>query len=81
MWLIPNDAVTMNSVPPDVSVIIPVYKRRAMLEEAVASVLLQKGVAFELIVIDDGSDDVEAWHRAAGGNRVPIRLDRIAHRV
>jgi glycosyltransferase involved in cell wall biosynthesis len=42
---------------PDVSVIVPSYNRVAMLRDAVASVLAQRGVRFELIVVDDGSID------------------------
>jgi len=42
---------------PEVSVVIPTYNRRAMLREAVLSVLAQHGASFELIVIDDGSTD------------------------
>jgi glycosyltransferase involved in cell wall biosynthesis len=42
---------------PEVSVIIPTYNRRAMLREAVASVLAQRDADFELIVVDDGSTD------------------------
>lgn len=42
---------------PEVSVIIPTYNRRAMLREAIASVLAQRHVSFELIVVDDGSTD------------------------
>ncbi|HLH75798.1 MAG TPA: glycosyltransferase family 2 protein [Candidatus Binataceae bacterium] len=42
---------------PAVSVIIPAYNRRAMLKEAIASVAAQRGANFELIVVDDGSDD------------------------
>jgi glycosyltransferase involved in cell wall biosynthesis len=41
----------------DVSVIIPTYNRRAMVHEAVASVLAQRDANFELIVVDDGSTD------------------------
>jgi glycosyltransferase involved in cell wall biosynthesis len=41
----------------DVSVIIPTWNRRAMVREAVASVLGQHDVACELIVVDDGSTD------------------------
>jgi|SRR5208283_1156157 len=41
----------------DVSVIIPTWNRRAMVLEAVASVLAQHDVACELIVVDDGSTD------------------------
>ena len=46
---------------PSVSVIIPTYNRRRMLAEAVASVLAQRGVALELVVVDDGSTD-GTWH-------------------
>ncbi|HLI78381.1 MAG TPA: glycosyltransferase family A protein [Candidatus Binataceae bacterium] len=44
-------------MPPEVSVIIPTYNRRAMVHDAVASVLAQRGANFELIVVDDGSTD------------------------
>jgi glycosyltransferase involved in cell wall biosynthesis len=42
---------------PDVSVIVPTYNRSAMVREAIASVLAQRDVDFELIVVDDGSTD------------------------
>ena len=42
---------------PEVSVIIPTYNRRAMLLEAIDSVLAQTTAAFELIVVDDASPD------------------------
>ena len=42
---------------PEVSVIIPTHNRRAMVREAVASVLAQREADFELIVVDDGSTD------------------------
>lgn len=41
----------------ETSVIIPSHNRRAMVREAIASVLAQCGASFELIVVDDGSTD------------------------
>lgn len=46
---------TMN--PPRVSVLMAAYNTAAYLEEAVSSVLAQTLADFELIVIDDGSND------------------------
>ena len=47
----------MSTATPQVSVIIPTYNRHAMLREALGSVLAQRDVDFELIIIDDGSTD------------------------
>jgi glycosyltransferase involved in cell wall biosynthesis len=44
-------------IVPTVSVIIPTHDRRAMLGEAIDSVLAQTFRDFELIVVDDGSTD------------------------
>lgn len=44
-------------LPPLVSVLMASYNHEKFVEEAVRSVMAQKGVAFELIVIDDGSTD------------------------
>src|SRR5262249_26134104 len=41
----------------EVSVIIPTFNRRPMVVEAIQSVLAQRDVRFELIVVDDGSSD------------------------
>jgi glycosyltransferase involved in cell wall biosynthesis len=59
---------------PDVSVIIPTYNRRAMVGEAVASVLAQRDANFELIVIDDASTD-ETFAMLAG--RHGLRVERM----
>ncbi len=51
----------MSDVPgsdePDISVVLATYDRRHVLPRAIASVLAQDGVRFELIVVDDASRD------------------------
>jgi len=42
---------------PDVSVVISCYNKRETIAQCIRSVLLQEGVRFELIVVDDGSTD------------------------
>jgi glycosyltransferase involved in cell wall biosynthesis len=74
---------------PAVSVIIPTYNRRRMLREAVASVLAQREVALELIIVDDGSSD-GTWDdlhhrelaqiRDAAPPRCRVVTERIEHR-
>ncbi len=49
--------MTGNSMPPRVSVIIPVHNCASYIHEAVNSVLTQSFSDLELMVIDDGSDD------------------------
>ena len=44
----------------EVSVVIPTFNRWPMLAEAVASVMTQRGVDLELIIVDDGSTDETA---------------------
>ncbi|HKN12196.1 MAG TPA: glycosyltransferase family A protein [Candidatus Binatus sp.] len=63
---------------PEVSVIIPTYNRRAMLLEAIDSVLAQSANALELIVIDDGSTDGTAEHLTLLAKN--IRFEHIDHR-
>ncbi len=50
---------------PEISVIIPTHNRRAMLREALASVVAQRGANFEVIVVDDGSTD-GTWQDLSG---------------
>jgi glycosyltransferase involved in cell wall biosynthesis len=60
-------------VKPEVSVIIPAYNRAKRLERAVRSVLEQGGVRFELLVVDDASEEPsEALYR---------ELEELGHRV
>ncbi len=41
----------------EISIIMPNYNCLQYLEKAIESVLIQKNVNFELIIIDDGSTD------------------------
>ncbi len=55
----------------DVSVIIPTYNRRELVQRAIRSVLEQTREVQEIIVVDDGSSDgTQAAIAAAFGNRV-----------
>jgi glycosyltransferase involved in cell wall biosynthesis len=49
---------------PDISVVLATYDRRHSLPRAVASVLAQEGVRFELIIVDDASRDGTAAYLA-----------------
>jgi glycosyltransferase involved in cell wall biosynthesis len=62
---------------PEVSIIIPTYNRRAMVLEAIDSVLAQSAPVFELIVIDDRSTDGTDEHLKRLGKA--IRFERIEH--
>ncbi len=71
---------------PEVSVIIPTYNRCAMLREAVGSVIAQRGVALELIIIDDCStdgtwDDLHRGELARAISRAPATCAVIAERT
>jgi glycosyltransferase involved in cell wall biosynthesis len=58
----------MNGIPgaatPDISVVLATYNRRHSLPRAIASVLAQDDVRFELIIVDDASRDGTADYLA-----------------
>lgn len=68
---------------PEISVIIPVYNRPELLQEAAGSVLLQTFKDYELIIADDGSDDetAETAERiaASGAARGRCRVLHLPH--
>ena len=55
---------------PIISVIIPTYNRNWILKEAIDSVLAQKFMDYEFIVVDDGSTDDTAALLTAYGDRI-----------
>ena len=61
---------------PRVSVILPTYNRAWIVEEAVASVLDQTFLDFELIVVDDGSKDDTRARLKRYGSRVRYLYQR-----
>ncbi|HUY26128.1 MAG TPA: glycosyltransferase [Candidatus Binataceae bacterium] len=67
---------------PEVSAIIPAFNRRAMLREAAASVLAQRGARFELIIIDDGSTDgtFDDLQRLQAEHRATLHIERTPNR-
>ncbi len=75
-------AARCEAVAPLVSVIIPTYNRRAMVREAIASVLAQRGADCELMVVDDGSTDgsfAELQQHAAVCREMGYRVIRAVH--
>jgi glycosyltransferase involved in cell wall biosynthesis len=66
---------TLGSAPDRVAVIIPVYRAR-FLAEALDSVFAQSHPPDEVIVVDDGSPDVEELEGAVGRQRSRITLLR-----
>jgi len=62
----------MSTKKPTVSVIIPAYNRGWILKDAVDSVLSQKYYDFELIVVDDGSEDNTSDILASYGKKIKV---------
>ncbi|HEX5736725.1 MAG TPA: glycosyltransferase family A protein [Blastocatellia bacterium] len=63
----PEKAITHDKGGPDVSIIIPVYQCARYLVSALDSVYAQTFTNFEVIVVNDGSDDAEEIERCLVG--------------
>jgi SAM-dependent methyltransferase len=65
---------------PTVSVVVPCFNLGAYLDEAVQSVLAQTFQDFEVVIVDDGSDDPYTRHFLASYVRPRTRILRTANR-
>ena len=65
------------NVPVVISVVIPTHNRCALLPDTVGSVLAERSMPIEVIVVDDASaDDTYGWLESVDDPRLrPIRLD------
>lgn len=59
-------------MPPLASIVIPAFNAEETLEETLDSVLAQRGVELEVIVVDDGSEDSTAEMARGFGSRVRV---------
>ena len=60
-------------IHPTVSIVLPTYNRLPLLQQAVASVLAQSFRAWELIIVDDGSEDgTTDWVRTLTDPRIRL---------
>jgi hypothetical protein len=57
MEIAPSEALSSPPVRPDVSVIVPARNEEACLGRCLESLVAQQGIAFEVIVVDDSSND------------------------
>src|ERR1700692_486647 len=80
------DSANFIPAPPMVSVIVPARNEEANLERCLRSLVLQKGVPFEILVIDDGSTDgtrtiAESFTRVKQCPFVGLNQDLVDFRV
>ena len=64
---------------PEVSVILPVFNRPRFLPAAIECVLQQTFGAWELLIVDDGSDDADTLAVLAAQSDPRVRVKRLAH--
>lgn len=57
---------------PQISVVMPAYNSGMFIREALASALAQRGVALEVVVVDDGSSDDTVAQVESFGDRVRL---------
>src|SRR3990167_11545853 len=68
-----------DKVKPLVSVVMPAWNRSEYINNAIHSIVDQTFKDWELIIVDDGSDDYEIKHHADSFKDERIRYVRILH--
>ncbi len=66
-------------MPPLISVLVPTYNRKALLRESLESVFAQDFSGYEVIVVDDGSNDGTEKMIAGLRKRFNLRYIRVNH--
>jgi glycosyltransferase involved in cell wall biosynthesis len=81
-YLICSPATPIGKGMVDVSVVIPTHNRRALLQTTLKSVLWQRGVTLEAVVVDDGStDDTAGFIEGLEDSRVRLIRNEAARGV
>lgn len=66
---------------PEVSVLLPAYNAERWLDTCLRSLARQRGVAFEVVAVDDGSSDATGPILKEWGQRgLPVRVETTDHR-
>jgi glycosyltransferase involved in cell wall biosynthesis len=70
-----TEIASLNTAPPKISVLMPVYNGAAFVEQSIESVLAQSFIDFELVIVNDGStDDTPAILRGLAAKDARIRI-------
>lgn len=66
-------------MPPLISVLVPTYNRKALLRESLESIFAQEFTGYEVIVVDDGSNDGTEKMMSGLRNRSNLRYICVNH--
>lgn len=68
------------SDPPTISILMPIFQQKWLVEKAIRSVLAQRSVVAEIIISDDASND-ETFQRAHACVSAAVSEGKLPHRV
>ena len=64
-------------MPPKISVVVPTYNRLELLKRCLASILSQTFKDYEIIIVNDGSEDgTEGFLKKLSGNQRIISINQ-----